>query len=88
VQPATFALRAAQPALRRQRGRDAGVTHARVAFAGTPCPACSRLHDRVYNLRGLPALPPADCACSGGCSPHLIAYCKTRSTTRTAPLTA
>jgi hypothetical protein len=73
--------------MRRQRWRDAGVTHARVAFAGTPCLACSRLHDRVYNLRGLPALPPADCTGSGGCSPHLFAYRKPRSTARTAPLT-
>ena len=88
VQIATFVLRNAQQALRRQRWRDAGITHARIAFAGTPCPACSRLHDRVYNLRGLPALPPAACTCSGGSSPHLIAFRKTRATARTAPLTA
>jgi hypothetical protein len=74
--------------MRRQRWRDAGITHARIAFARTPCPACSRLRDRVYNLRGLPALPPADCTCDGGSSPHLIAYRKTRVSARSAPLTA
>jgi len=82
AQTATLVLNAAQHALRRQRWRDAGVTHARIVFADAPCPACSRLHDRVYNLRGLPALPPAGCTCDGGCSAHLIAYRKTRSSAR------
>jgi hypothetical protein len=85
VQTATFVLRAAQQAMRRQRWRDAGITHARIAFAQTPCPACTRLRDRVYNLRGLPVLPPVECTCDGASSPHLIAYRKTRASARSAP---
>jgi hypothetical protein len=84
VQTAAFVLRAAQHAMRRQRWRDAGITHARIAFAHAPCPACSPLRDRVYNLRGLPALPPAGCTCDGGCSAHLIAYRKARSSARSS----
>lgn len=78
VQTTTLVLRAAQLGLRRERWRDAGITHARIAFAGTPCAACCRLHDRIYSLRRLPSLPPAECT-GGDCSPHLIAYRRTRA---------
>jgi len=77
-QIATTVLRSAQHESRRERWRDAGITHARIVFASAPCAACRRLHDRTYNLRGLPALPPRDCACDGGCSFHLVALRKVR----------
>ena len=64
---------------RRKRWRGAGITHARVVFASTPCPACSAVGKRVYNLRGLPELPPSACACEGGYSGHLVAYRRERA---------
>lgn len=78
-QIARIVLRAAQHEMRRERWRDAGITHVKVVFAQAPCDACGRLEGRVYNLRGLPPLPLRECSCDGGYSGHLVAYRRSRS---------
>lgn len=78
-QIARVLVRAAQHAIRRERWRDAGITHVTVVFAHAPCDACSKLQGRMYNLRGLPPLPPLECRCDGGYSGHLVAYRRSRS---------
>jgi len=77
-QIARVLVHAAQHEMRRERWRDAGITHVAVVFAHTPCDACSKLQGRVYNLRGLPPLPLRDCSCDGGYSGHLVAHRRSR----------
>jgi len=73
-------LRIAEQDARKERWKATGITHAKIVFAEPVCAACSRLQGRIYNLRGLPLLPPSACMCEGGYSGHLIAYRKTRRT--------
>jgi len=85
-QIARMLLRAAQHDMRRERWREAGITHVAVIFSHAPCAACSKLQGRVHNLRGLPLLPLRNCTCEGGYSGHMVAYRKSkRSETSTNP---
>ena len=70
---ARMVLYAAEHELRRKRWRSDDVAEVRLVFPSDACPACSAMHDRVFNVRMLPELPLADCVCDGGSSGEIVA---------------
>jgi hypothetical protein len=74
TQIARVLLHAAQHEMRRRRWRAAGITHAKIVFAGTPCATCRTIAGKVCNLRALPVLPTRACTCESGYAWHLLAY--------------